>query len=338
MALRIDCFWGQSGTGKSEGAAEVIEAVYESDGLTSRVIIGDGSKATYIDRGLVDAGVVEICDFSMRPFPSSTFSKLCEGWWPADVEDPRSPLIKPTAEDLKKYGVFVVEGLSVGAQYLMGDNVGGLAEQASRGIKIGQDSPIRLEDVVRNDKGLIVDGLRDEKGKIITEGISFGGNPVAHYGYVQRRLLANLERTKVFPNMVIWTAHEKGTQDKISGEKIVGPEAAGEALTANLPRHFNNTLHFVTASRKKEKKKHDHTDEMVTELDTEYRVYTRDHFHPDGNVYVKYKAVTRGVNKEQMPEYLTDEQPGKSVRRFYAKLAELRQERAAKLAAGKKAA
>jgi hypothetical protein len=71
----------------------------------------------------------------------------------------------------------------------------------------------------------------------------------------------------VFPNIVVWTAHERSTQDKISGEKLVGPEAAGEAITANLPRHFNNTLHFVTASSAKEKVKDNHTEAMVIDLD-----------------------------------------------------------------------
>lgn len=332
MAKRIEMYYGQSGTGKSEALAAVIEEIYKSDGLKSRVIVGDGSKATYIDRGLVDAGVVEVVDFSLRDWPMTTFAQLCEGYWPADPEDPKSKLLPPKPEDLLKLGVFGVEGLSVGGQYLAGDRKGGLAEQASRGIKIGQDSPIRFKDI-----------LYDANGKEIKDsgpGTEFGGNPIAHFGVIQRRLLSNVERTKVFPNIVIWTAHERSTVDKISGEKLVGPEAMGEAITANLPRHFNNTLHFVTAARKKEKKKDEHTEAMITDLDVEYRVYTRDHFHPDGSTFVKYKAVTRGVSeKEGMPEYLTADVPGDAVREFYSKLKEARDARIAKLkAASEKAA
>jgi hypothetical protein len=95
-----------------------------------------------------------------------------------------------------------------------------------------------------------------------------------------------------------------------------------------LPRVFNNTLHFVTASRKKNKEKDEHTEQMITELDVEYRVYTRDHFHPDGSTFVKYKAVTRGASeKEGMEQYLTSEEPGKAVLAFYQKLADLRKAR-----------
>jgi hypothetical protein len=337
LAKRVECYYGQSGTGKSEAIAAVMKQIYETDGLTSRVILGDGSKATYIDRGLVDAGVVEVCDFSVRPWPMTVMARLCEGYWPVDVDDPTSALRAPTLEDLKKIGVFAIEGLSVGAQYLMGDIQGGLAEQSGRGVKIGQDSPVFSKDALFDPKtGAPIKGsgpkVLDENGKLVDEIFSYGGNPVAHYGYAQRRLLANVERTKAFPHMVIWSAHERSTQDKVSGEKLVGPEAAGEAITASLPRIFNNTLHFVTASRKKDKTKDKHTEQAVTELDVEYRVYTRDHFHPDGAMFVKYKAVTRGASeKEGMPLYLTHDIPGQSALAFYQKLAELRTARVASI-------
>jgi hypothetical protein len=284
---------------------------------------------------------VEVCDFSIRPWPLTVMAKLCEGYWPADLEDPNSPLLPPTGDTLKKIGVFAFEGLSVGAQYLMGDILGGLAEQSGRGVKIGQDSPVFSKDALLDKQGNPIKGTGpkvmkvDEKGKLVeeTETYSYGGNPVAHYGYAQRRLLANVERTKAFPNIVIWSAHERSTQDKVSGEKLVGPEAAGEAITANLPRVFNNTLHFVTASCKKEKKKDTHTEQMVTDLDVEYRVYTRDHFHPDGSTFVKYKAVTRGASeKEGMPQFLTSEVPGKAVLDFYQKLTDLKKARIASIA------
>jgi hypothetical protein len=343
LAIRIECYYGQSGTAKSEAIAAVIRQIYEQDGLTSRVIVGDGSKATYVDKGLVDTGVVEVCDFSIRPWPLTVMARLCEGYWPVDVEDPTSPLAPPKMEDLKKLGVFGIEGLSVGAQYIMGDIQGGLAEQSGRGIKIGQDSPVFSKDVLFDKAGSPIKGsgpkVLGPDGKVADEVYSYGGNPVAHYGYAQRRLLANVERTKAFPNIVIWTAHERSTQDKVSGEKLVGPEAAGEAITANLPRVFNNTLHFVTAQRKKEKLKDSHTEQMITDLDTEYRIYTRDHFHPDGAMFVKYKAITRGglpqydpkTAPEGMPLYLTSDVPGRSILEFYSKVSAFRKAQAASL-------
>lgn len=330
MAKLIELFYGQSGTGKSEGIASIIEHMYEQEGLVSRVAIGDGSKATYTDRGLVDAGVVEVMDFSMRDWPLSTFARICEGWWPVDVDDPTSPLVAPKPGDLKKLGVMGIEGLAVGARYLAGDMKGGLAEQASRGIKIGQDSPVLTTDV-----------LFDSHGKPIKDsgpGTSFGGNPPSHYGFVQRRMEANIERTKGFPNIVIWTSHERSAQDKISGEKLVGPEVFGEAITASMSRQFNNTLHFTTAT-KLGKLKDEHTEKQINAVDVEYRVYTRDHFHPDGQTFVKYKAVSRSVSESQgMPLYLTSDVPGQPVLDFYQKIADIRRARVEALKAKGKSA
>lgn len=336
MAIRVDCFWGQSSTGKSEGIRAIMEHVWENDGKSSRVIVGDGSKATYVDRGLVDEKIVEVVDFSVRDYPLTTLSLLTQGYWPKDVNDPKSPLVAPKPEDLNDLGVFAVEGLSVAAQYIMGDAKGGLAEQASRGIKIGQDTPVLSKDVMFDKSGAPIKGSGPKvigaDGKPVEDIYSYGGNPMAHYGFVQRRLLALIENTKVFPGLVIWTAHERSTQDKISGEKMVGPEASGEALTQGITRHFNNTLHFVTAVKSGDKVKDDHTGAMVRDLDVEYRVYTRDHFHPDGAFFTKYKAVTRGVSEaEGMPLYLTSDIPGQAVLDYYSTIARINRERREKL-------
>jgi hypothetical protein len=337
MAKLIDCWYGQSMTGKSEGAASLIEQVYENEGLLARVLIGDGSKATYIERGLVDAGVVQVCDYSIREWPLSTMQQLCDGWFPADPEDPKSPLLPPKPEVIAKLGVVVIEGLAVASQYLMGDMHGGLAEQAGRGIKIGQDSPVVGRDVEYDPKtGAPIAGTGT--------GLSFGGNAVAHYGFAQRRMLANLERSKRFPHYVIWTTHEMGAENKVTKEKLVGPEVAGQAMTANLPRHFNNTLHFATAA-KKAKHKDGHTEAQVYELDVEYRIYTRDHFDADGQTMTKFKAGARGIAPSVndgkdglMPAYLTSDIPGKALLDFYAILAKQRAKRVEALKTKGKAA
>lgn len=320
MAKRIDCFYGQSGAAKSESVVAVMIKLWESEGLASRVIIGDGSRATYEDHGLIEAGVCEVVDYSLRDWPMTTMQRLCEGYWPEDVNDPTSPLKAPKPEDLKKLGVFAVEGLSVGSEYLMGDMKGGLAEQAGRGIKIGQDSPVFAMDVLYDDKGKAI----KDSGPATT----FGGNPLAHYGFAQRRMLANVERTKAFPNIVIWTAHERSAEDRISKEKLVGPAAAGEAITAQLPRIFNNTLHFMTVANTAKKLKDTQTDQMVKDIDAEWRIYTRDHFHPDGQMFVKYKAVTRGVcEKDGLKLFYTSDIPGAAITEFYAFIAKLKGER-----------
>lgn len=328
----IECYYGPSGAGKSESAAAVIKKIYAETGKTSRVIVGDGSAATY--EPLVDAGIVELADYSIRDWPLSVLSQFCQGYFPVDPLDPKSPMKPMTPERAAKLGVTVIEGLSVGAKYIMGDKKGAFANRGARGEKIGQDSPIMLVDADKDAQGNI---LSKEKGQTGT-GLVFGGNPISHFNVAQSRILGFIEESKALPGWVIWTAHEKAAEDKITSQKVIGPEAAGGALTASLSRVFNDTLHFTVAENTKTKVKDEHTEQMVTELDGEYRIYTRAHFRPEGNVYVKYMAVSRhpdpngnlyvpeGLNAQdrakfikehELPTYFASDVPGKSIIDFY---------------------
>ena len=330
MADRIECYYGPTGEGKSSAALRMMAEIYNQTGKKGRVWIGDGSKATYIDSGLVDAGVCEVADFSSRDWPLSTVSQMVQGFWPADPDDPDSPLNEPTPASFGELGITIIEGISMIGQYIMGDNKGGLAQRSGAGEKIGQDSPVAVTDMERDPKTGI---YKPNTGT----GMTFGGNPLAHFNFAQRRIFSYIEMAKQLPGWVIFTAHERSTEDKLSGEKIIGPEAAGAAMTASLPRQFNNTLHFVTAMQKA-KKKDDHTAKMVDEIDTEYRIYTRDHFDPDGNGFVKYKAVSRCPMPELMPQYIVGEKMGDNIIEFYSILAAAKKASVGKLIKPKAAA
>jgi hypothetical protein len=315
----IECYYGQSGTGKSESIAAIIRKIYQETGKTSRVLIGDGSGATY--QALVEAGIVEMMDYTIRDWPLSTMSNLCEGYWPQDALDPKSKMVPMTAEQFAKLGVYGIEGLSVAANYVMGDKKGAFAERAGRGEKIGQDSPIMLCDQER-----FANGQLDPKSG---PGTLFGGNSLAHYGVAQKRILGFVEKSKGLPGWVIWTAHERSAEDKVSNEKMIGPEVAGGALTASLSRHFNNTLHFATAV-KTVKEKDAHTEKAVDVIDTEYRIYTRDHFRAEGTSFTKYKAVTRHPDpngklyKVPLPLFFESDTPGASIVALYQNIKEAR--------------
>lgn len=321
MAKAVNMFYGESGTGKSDAIAAIARKFAER-GKRTRLIIGDGSRATYDD--LIDAGLAEVIDYTIRDYPLSTMQLLTEGYWPADPEDPTSKLLPPTPQSMKDIGLVAVEGLSVGSNYVMGDNIGGLSWRSGKGEKIGQDSPIRVGD------GTYVKQGHVEIFKPAFEGAKeFGANPPSHYNVTQRRMLTYVDRSKVLPvDMVIWTAHQRAVEEKLSKEIIVGPEVAGAALTANLQRIFNHTLHFAVAGKRISGGKDEHTEKRVDELDLEYRIYTRDHFSPDGNVTYKFKAVTRAVppgtgkkdkngNYDGMPLYLVGEHVGDNILEFF---------------------
>ena len=289
----FDLYYGATGSGKSRAIAQMISALHKQTGKKARVWVGDGSAITYDH--LVNQGIAEVAEFSHRPWPFDVIKRIVSGWWPADQFDPQSPLVDPTKQaDLKDIGIWVIEGASVMGQYCMGGIKGGLAEQAGRGIKIGQDSPIQ-----------ILQGETDKTGKLIEgPGTTVGGNPIAHYNVGQRAITDAVQQSRGLGRYVFWTAHEATndpSQSQLNKELIVGPEVVGKALTASFQRMFGNTPHFQTVA-KKGKAKDDFTGKDVTDLDLDFRIYTRDHFTPDGNTMIRYKALTRGVDNDQFPQ------------------------------------
>ena len=109
----IECYYGPSGSGKSEAAKAVIKKIYEETGKIARVAVGDGSAATY--EALADAGVVELADYSIRDWPLTSLDMFSQGYWPEDPLDPKSKFIPLAQDRFSKIGVYVIEGLSVGA-------------------------------------------------------------------------------------------------------------------------------------------------------------------------------------------------------------------------------
>jgi hypothetical protein len=301
VATRFELVYGKSGTAKTTWWMTIAEELFRLTGQTTRLYIGDGGLATVEDAGLMEDKIVEACVFNERDWPFTTVRQISQGAWP-NAKNELVPLAQSGADNV---GLWVFEGLTVMSDYIMGSAKGGLADRAGKGEKIGQDSPIMVQD---------------------PSGEKFGGNAMAHWNFAQRRIIDAIQASKALPGFVIWTAHERAAEDKEDGnEKIIGPAAAGKALTAQLPLWFGNTIHMTTAT-KKVKQKDPATGKDVDQYIVERRAYTRDHADPDGTVFVKYLANTRCplVNgKNPMPEYLSPPDP----LRFYAILKEAKDAR-----------
>lgn len=312
MAKQFDLLYGLPGTGKSLALIKLIKAEHAATGKIARVYVGDGSKIMYTSSGLVDAGIVDIIDFAIRDEPFTTCQNITEGMVPVDPEDPRSKMRKLTVDEVQKTGIWVFEGAAVMGNYMLGDAKGGLAYRAAQGEVIGQDAPIRFTD--------------KESGN------SFGGNAGAHYNVGQRYILANILRSKQFPGKVFWTTHErmddgerggsfaKGqTAAKVTlGEKLIGPEIVGKALTSSISRDFGNTLHFQIATKKVAKGTDPVSGKTNFEDKTDYRIYTRDHYDPDGIVALKYMGIVRTTNPSKIKDFYADEDnPGNALINLY---------------------
>lgn len=268
------------------------------------MLIGDGSQATY--DSLVDAGACVCYDYSGHEYPISTLEQLAEGAWPADPWDTKALPAAATPQSMSNLGLTCFEGLSVAADYIMGDRLGGLANRSSKGERLGGEAAIQ-----------IIDGEVDSAGKHkpgTGSGRTYGGLTKGAYGVGQKRLNGIVERSKLLPGWVIWTAHERLADE--STPKVIGPAGVGKSFTPNFPRMFGNTLHFVVAEKKTEKKADGHTGTMATVLSNEHRIYTRKHYLPE--VFVPYLATTRIDHPDMMPEYLESGVPGASILEFYS--------------------
>lgn len=319
MAQVFDLLYGTTLRGKSKGIVELIRHLHKATGKKALAYVGDGGTPTYENAGLVDAGVLDIVEFDQLDWPFTVADRLTRGWKP-DEKGKWAP--QPDYKD--KYIITVFEGVSVLGKYLMGSNKGGLAYRAGKGELIGnkdQDAVVRIVD--------------DDMKATLGDGLSVGSNTMSHYRLVQPRLLEFVKQSKRLPGWVIWTAHPVETYDKdeggkagdygkLQGKTLVGPEFAGKALASWISREFGNTLHFDVAT-KFDTEKDSVTGKMVKENDREYRIYTRDHYDPDGNTMVEYRAGNRCAIPEMMPDFLKTEKgerPGEALVRFYKIMAE----------------
>lgn len=285
MSSRTELVYGRSGSGKTSWALRLARWMWETKGLRSRWLIGDGGVETIESSGMIDAGVIEVFQYNNHVDPFLTSQQICDGFWPEDPLDPKSKMLPPNIEAYTDtIGLTVFEGLTVMADVMMSDKEGGLSDRAAKGEKIGQDSPF-----------VLIDG-----------GKKFGGNPPSHFGFVQRRIEDNIERSRALPNWIQWTSHERKAEDGDTNDKLFGPDVCGKALTAKIGGKFGNTIHLHPASRTN-KVKDPVTGKMVDTEQIEYRAYTRSHYDPMQKTYVTYYANNRMPIefREDMPEYLT---------------------------------
>lgn len=321
MAQVFDLWYGTTLRGKSKGLVELIRYLHKQSGKKVRGYLGDGGRATYDNSGLVEEGILELIEFDTLDWPFTVADRMVNGWAP----DARGKWQAPPADYADKYILTFFEGATTLGKYLLGHTKGGLAYRAGHGEMIGN----------KNDDAIVK--IKDETMEQLTgTGVELGGNTMGHYRFVQPVLLNLLKRSKKLPNWVIWTAHPVESYDKDEGGKagdfgklvgktLVGPEIGGKAMTPWISREFGNTLHFDVAT-KVAKGADAVTGKQVSDNEREFRIYTRDHYDPDANLFTEFRAGNRCAIPSMMPDYLTSkERPGDAAVRFYQIMAEAQQ-------------
>lgn len=289
MAKRVDLVYGASGSGKTTWALKLAEYIFATTGKKTRWYLGDGGGETIEVSGALSGPnpFVEVILYNSLDNPLETTQLITEGYSLGGGK-----LLPPTNEELATIGLWVFEGLTVMSDYIMGDRVGGLANRMSRGETLNNDDSYRLKD----------------------GGLQFGGNARSHYSFTQRRVLDLIQRSRVLPGMVLWTAHERRIEDEENRETLFGPDVCGKALTARIGASFGNTIHLQKVTTKK-KVVDPVTKKQIEQLVLERRAYTVEHVDPEAKTFVKYYANTRipAEIKEKgldlVPEFLCPPDP-----------------------------
>ncbi len=322
-APRVDLVYGHSLKGKSRNIAELVKHKWLTEGKKSRLYIGDGGISTYLNLGLVEAGILEICDFGSRVFPFVVLRAMSEFYWPNEAGKWEAP----TKEFLEgeEYGLVIFEGATIMKNWLLSNTEGGVAYRVAHGEQIGgaKDSAGNLQ-------------LTDGRVSGVDEEFSRHGQLSGlHYKMPYDHLRAAIARTEKFKGKVIWTAHpieapdfqeggKSGKHGEILGKKVIGPDICGKAGASTITALFGNTLHCDTATKIAKEK--DEQGKQIRLIEPEYRLYTRTHFDPDGNELTEYLAASRSDN---MPLYFTgDGEPGRALVDFYDQEAKQQRERA----------
>lgn len=316
--MAIELAYGDTMSGKSTALEVLAHHLWERSQKKTRVYIGDGGADSYNRRGLVDAGIIEILDYSSREWPMTVLKLIADYYFLKDPKDPNSKLVAPPANLFDQYGLMIFEGGTVLGQYLLSDMKGGMAWQAATGTKFGG---VKDEDDVLS----VRDGLNGFDDYTLQ-----GANAPRHWQVIQGKLVSAIRSSKKFPGLVYWTAHpteapdkteggESGQYGKITGKKIIGPDFGGKAKASLIGKEFGNLLHFDTVTLAA-KEKDPTSSKQITTLDREYRLYTRRHFDPNQQVMVEYVAGNRCAVPNMMPDYLVSKEPGDSILQFYQRL------------------
>ena len=114
----VNLIYGSTGVTKTSRLGDAAEYYYAKTGLPSRLICTDNAGWGPIE-SLVDAGIIIPFKVTfLRPYLVQDLSRLSQGWWPVDPQDPLSKLEPP--KDLEsKIAALLYDGWTTTCQMMM---------------------------------------------------------------------------------------------------------------------------------------------------------------------------------------------------------------------------
>lgn len=227
--------YGDSGDGKTTQLGVLAEFRYRTLGRKTRVYSTDlGGWETI--KPYIRLGIMEVIDLTDMQHPWEAIDHAAkhrrltaDGKWEDD----------PTPNNWD----YAYDGGTGACDLMMQD----LAEQAARGKNIGGGVAVTLTD----------------------GSLKLGGNNQSHFGLAQTgilRALALSVKGNIPDAFVTWTFTARRAEDKDSTAIILGPQAAGKALTGELPRLFTYCWRMMSIPA-----------DPVLKTAGEHRLYLEDH-------------------------------------------------------------
>lgn len=269
MARTSTLIYGQPGTGKTALLYSFLKWMRVAEPNAVARLVSCENWATIQDA--ITKGHVVAWNINKWAHPFETLKFAAMGYWPEDVNDPKSKLVPPNEDTWKVVGATFFEGLSTFGDYMLeGYAPGGMAHRAAQG-----------EDIkAREDSARFSDGQ-----------FKIGGNARTDYNIVQREMHGIVLLSHDLPCHLVWTSHETQGADDF-GNLIMGPEIVGDAATKRVPRWFANCLHTMVIQDK---------------ADTKHVLFTRSHFDPDRlGVKVPFKAKHQIRDRDLVPLALSE--------------------------------
>ena len=274
MPARITiCLYADSGGGKTYQIGELAEDLYAKTGKVTRLFSSDEGGWLTIAH-LVKKGIIQPTALAHLADPFDWLDHASKGQVLAG-----SQWRDQTPDEATKVGLYAFEGMTSIAETLLLN----LAEMASRGQNLGGGANISFRQGTT----------------------AIGGNNQAHYGIIQGvtkkacstsfRLSNPLAgKDKEVEPIVLWTASARRAADGDTNSPILGPQAAGKALTSEIPRWFNYLFHLVTIP----------ADEMTKQKE-EFRLYFGAHTDQTapGSKALGNARLPKGA--EPLPPYLS---------------------------------
>lgn len=252
--------YGDSGVGKTTICVHLSKWMYETFGLTTRLISCEGWEPVE-NEGLIKAGIVSAYSLNTAKKFLSATRKLSRGWWPkviredVDITDEnkivtgtKSVNVRRILEDpeaLSKVGLYFIESAdSISDTYM------DFIKQEEILIEDERNGGLKIKSI----------GPQGTAGRYEQDGEVLGSNSEGHFGVVQtemQKLFKDFGGIGGNVKLIFWTAHtgmgkmgnNKSAPDsngrrKRTGESCFCPLLVGEAKNAIVPSWVGDCFHL----------------------------------------------------------------------------------------------